>query len=197
MFTGIVRDTGTVENRRLDDDGATFSIRTSLEVDDFEIGESIAVDGVCLTVTATEDDDIFEVDLSPETLDRTTLGEHDEGDPVHLERALRVGDRLGGHFVQGHVDGVGRVAEMRRDGDAWLLEIDVPDAWAPYLIEKGSIAVDGVSLTINGVEEGRFSVAIIPHTDDVTRVGSYDVGDEVNIEVDMLGKYVEQFVVEE
>ena len=195
MFTGIVRDTGTIETRELDDDGATFGIRTSLDLETFEIGESIAVDGACLTVTAV-DEARFQVDLSPETLDRTTLGHHREGDDVHLERALQVGDRLGGHFVQGHVDGVGRLTEMREEGDAWILEIDVDKSWAPYLVEKGSIAVDGVSLTINDVEGARFQVAIIPHTDDVTRLTTYEVGDEVNIEVDMLGKYVEQFVVE-
>lgn len=193
MFTGLVTDIGRIARRSAGSDGATFTIETGLDTDDFEIGESIAVDGACLTVTAF-DDDSFQIDASPETLDRTTLGDRKVGDGVHLERALRLADRLGGHLVTGHIDGVGTLIERRPDGNAILLTFETPDAVAPYLLEKGSIAVDGVSLTINTVDDDRFGVAIIPHTADKTLLADYATGRPVNLEADLVGKYVRKFV---
>jgi riboflavin synthase len=189
MFTGIIKDLGRIVDVETGADGQRLSVGTDWETDSFELGESIAVDGVCLTVTDV-DDGRFDVDVSPETLDRTTLGELGAGDEVHLERALRVGDRLGGHFVQGHIDGVGTLVSRERDGDAWRLDFEAPEGVARWLVSKGSIAIDGVSLTVNAVDECRFSVAIIPHTADKTKLASYQPGDRVNLEADMLGKYV-------
>lgn len=193
MFTGLVKDIGQIEAVDEIDGGRRLAIRTGLETDDIEVGESIAVDGACLTVTAL-DGDTFSVDLSAETLAKTTFEAREAGDGVHLERALRVGDRLGGHFVQGHVDAVGRVRDRERDGEALRLSIEVPDGFERWLVPKGSITVDGVSLTVNDVDERRFGVALIPHTLDQTKLGSYRPGDGVNLEGDMLGKYVERLI---
>ena len=193
MFTGLVADIGTIAARTGSDDGATFTIETSFDVDDLDIGESIAVDGACLTVTATAEN-TFEIDASPETLARTTLGDRDVGDGVHLERAMKLSDRVGGHLVTGHVDGVGTLKERRADGNATILRFDTPDTVAPFLLEKGCIAVDGVSLTINDVGGSEFCVAIIPHTADKTLVADYQPGRPVNLEADLIGKYVRKFV---
>lgn len=194
MFTGIVEQLGTVAAvDREDTGGRTLEIRSAYEPESLEIGESIAVDGVCLTVSKLGAEE-FEVDLSPETLQRSTLSEVSAGEHLHLERALRVGDRLGGHFVQGHVDGVGEVSSQRREGDGWRVVIDVPNGLDRYLVEKGSVAVDGVSLTVAERSGSSFAVAIVPHTDDVTKFGDISVGTAVNIEVDMLGKYVERLM---
>ena len=193
MFTGLVKDVGKIFERSEGDDSVSFGIKTSLDVDDFDAGESIAVDGVCLTVT--EFDRVagaFEVDVSAETLRKTALGDRRVGDGVHLERALRVGDRLGGHFVQGHVDGVGELVDHRRDGDGWELDFRVPIALARLIIEKGSIAVDGVSLTAYNVGEETFTVTVVPHTSRHTNLVDYPVGRVVNLEADMLGKYVQK-----
>lgn len=193
MFTGLVADIGRIEKRRRHASGAKLTIGTSFDTDDLEIGESIAVDGACLTVTSTGDE-TFDVDVSPETLDRTTFGDLRVGDGVHLERALRLADRLGGHLVTGHIDGVGTVETRRRDGDTLLFEVGAPPSVAPYLLEKGSIAVDGVSLTINDVDAERFGLAIIPHTADKTLIADYRPGRPVNLEADLVGKYVRKFV---
>ncbi len=192
MFTGLVADIGTITRRRHDGDNTTISIETDFDTDDIDIGESIAVDGACLTVTAIGDN-TFDVDASPETLERTTLGDRSVGDGVHLERALRLSDRLGGHIVSGHVDGLGTLRDKTRDGNAWILTIEAPDEVALYLIEKGSITVDGISLTINGVDGNRFDLAIIPHTAEQTLIGDYEVGRSVNLEADIIGKYVHKF----
>lgn len=193
MFTGLVKDVGEIYERSEGDDSVSFGIETSLEVEDFDAGESIAVDGVCLTVTEFDGDaGAFEVDVSAETLRKTALGERRVGDGVHLERALRVGDRLGGHFVQGHVDGVGELVDRRRDGDGWELDFRVPVALSRLIIEKGSIAVDGVSLTAYNVGEETFTVTVVPHTSRHTNLVDYPVGRVVNLEADMLGKYVQK-----
>ncbi len=192
MFTGLVKDVGRlVEHEEHPEGGRRLGIRTDLQTDSFEIGESIAVDGACLTVTEV-DGDVFFIDLSPETLARTTLGDHEVGDGVHLERALRVGDRLGGHFVQGHVDAVGEVSDRADDGDAVVLRIEVPNGFERWLVDKGSITVDGVSLTVNAIEGREFELALIPHTLEETKFDAYRPGDTVNLEGDMLGKYVER-----
>jgi riboflavin synthase len=193
MFTGLVTDVGEIASVRRAARGRTFTIRTSWDTDELELGESIAVDGACLTVTSLADD-TFTIDASPETLSRTTLGDRQPGDGVHLERALRLADRLGGHLVLGHVDGVGRVVSRETQDNAILIGIEAPDSVAAYLIEKGSVTVDGVSLTVNSTIGNRFDVAIIPFTADETKLGEYRPGVRVNLEADVIGKYVRKFV---
>jgi len=166
-----------------------LAVETALDVDSIPLGGSVAVDGVCLTVVARRRRR-FEADLGPETLALTTLGERRTGDRVHLERPLRAGDPLGGHLVAGHVDGVGRVARARALGDALELRIAAPAAIAGYLAPKGSVAVDGVSLTVNRVQGATFSVTLIPHTLAVTKLGGLRPGDRVNLEADLLAKHV-------
>lgn len=194
MFTGLITDIGKILRvEPATTGGRVFVIATSYDIDDLELGESIAVDGACLTVTRRHDG-AFEIDASPETLARTTLGDRRQGEPVHLERALRVGDRLGGHFVLGHVDGVGHVRKKRRDGNAWVVDVEAPESVLPFLIEKGSVTLDGVSLTVNRVDANGFSVAIVPFTVEKTNLGSYTVGRAVNLEADVLGKYVHRIL---
>jgi riboflavin synthase len=178
VFTGLVREVGTVASF----DGSRLEITSSLSA---QIGDSIAIDGVCLTVVANEGSLAFEA--VGETLARTTLGELSEGVRVNLEPALRVGDALGGHYVQGHVDGVGTV---RSTGD--LTWFDAPPDLLRYVAEKGSVAVAGTSLTVAAVDERGFAVALIPHTLEVTTLGTLSPGDRVNLEVDILAKYVER-----
>lgn len=168
-------------------------LSTALDTRDFEAGESIAVNGVCLTVAGFRSG-AFEADASPETLQRSTLKDLRSGDPVNLERALRPIDRLGGHFVLGHVDDTGRLEGKRREGDFWFLRFAAAASVTHYLVEKGSVALDGVSLTVNTCDENALSVAVIPHTLERTNLSVRRPGDRVNIEVDILGKYVEKFV---
>ena len=189
MFTGLVEETGIITTRREVTDGLRLVIRASLVLAALRLGESIAVSGVCLTVVE-RDGDTFAVDCSPETLRRTTLGELGVGSPVHLERPLAADGRLGGHFVQGHVDGTGRVLWQRREGDSLLVAYSAPAGVAPYLVPKGSVTVDGVSLTVVDCSPTQFTVALIPHTLAVTRFDRLTTGDRVNLEADILAKYV-------
>jgi len=192
MFTGLVKDVGRIETIERRDSGTDrMTIATDLATEAFEIGESIAVDGACLTVVETTEG-TFSVDVSPETRSVTTLGNRTEGDALHLERALRVGDRLGGHFVTGHVDGMGEVTSVESAEDHRNITFRTPQAVARYLLPKGCIAVDGVSLTINAVDGARFEVTIVPHTERETKIGTYSAGDRVNLEADLLGKYVDK-----
>jgi riboflavin synthase len=193
MFTGLVADNARISSISKTGENWKVVIQTGFDLDTVELGESIAVDGACLTVTEMGND-TFAVEASPETLARTTLGERKIGDQVHLERALRVGDRLGGHMVLGHVDGVGKLVSKKRDKNAWLLDFEAPKNVARYLIEKGSVTIDGVSLTVNAVDNDRFGVAIIPHTAEHTNLTDHPVGRKVNLESDVIGKYVEKFV---
>lgn len=188
MFTGIVTDIGTVTAREARGD-TRFRIRTAYDTASIAIGASIACSGVCLTVVQ-KGEDWFTVDVSAETLSRTGLGNWREGSRINLERSLRVGDELGGHIVSGHVDGVGEVTMMKPEGDSLRIEIRAPDALAAFIAEKGSITVDGVSLTVNSVEGARFGVNLIPHTQQVTTLGSLKAGDRVNLEIDTLARYV-------
>jgi riboflavin synthase len=193
MFTGLIEGTGklkTVEPRGKD---MRLSIQASFDLEGFQTGESVAVDGVCLTVVSWQAR-AFTLDVSQETLSRTTLGQRSVGDEVNLERALRLGDRLGGHLVNGHVDGKARVMARKQRGDSLVFVFEVVAELGRYIIEKGSVAVNGVSLTVNRCDEQSFDVNIVPHTARVTTIGSLRVGDEVNIEVDIIGKYVERFV---
>lgn len=188
MFTGIVTDIGTVTAREARGD-TRFRIRTAYDTASIAIGASIACSGVCLTVVQ-KGEDWFTVDVSAETLSRTGLGNWREGSRINLERSLRVGDELGGHIVSGHVDGVGEVTMVKPEGDSLRIEIRAPDALAAFIAEKGSITVDGVSLTVNSVEGARFGVNLIPHTQQVTTLGSLKAGDRVNLEIDTLARYV-------
>jgi riboflavin synthase len=186
MFTGLVHGTGVIASA----DGGRFRIEAPLEL---SRGASIAVNGVCLTVVAT-DNGSFEVDVIEETLRRSSLGELAGGDLVNLETPLRVGDPLDGHIVQGHVDGTGTVAGTRRDGDSTVVGIEADPELLRYVVEKGSIAVDGVSLTVARVDDASFDVSLIPETLDRTNLGGTDTGRTVNLEVDIVAKYVERLV---
>ncbi len=191
MFTGIVEELGRVVAVEHGAASARLTLRGPTVTTDAVPGASIAVNGVCLTVV-TLGDDAFTVDVMAETLDRTTLGELGPGDPVNLERAMRADGRFGGHVVQGHVDGTATVVE-RVPGDRWeVVRLTLPAALAPYVVEKGSITVDGTSLTVASVDDEGFTVSLIPTTLALTTLGSREVGERVNLEVDVLAKYVER-----
>ena len=194
MFTGIVEELGTVRAVTPNAGGVRLALACTEVVTDARIGDSIAVNGCCLTVVALAPDG-WSADAQIETIDRTTLGDLAPGDPVNLERPMRLGDRLGGHLVLGHVDGVGTVAavEPLPDGST-RLRIRTPRGLARYLVEKGSVTVDGVSLTITDVAGDEFGVALIPHTLSVTTLGVRRPGDRVNLEADMVAKHIERLV---
>jgi len=189
MFTGIVEERGAV--RSAGPDRLEVACRTVAA--DTRVGDSISVNGVCLTAVEV-DEGRLAFDLSPETVKRTTLGDLAEDDPVNLERPVTLATRLGGHLVQGHVDGVGEVVEVEADGEGARMRVRAPDELSRYLVEKGSVAVDGVSLTVAGIEGARFEVALIPHTLDATTLGARGPGDRVNLETDVLAKYVERLM---
>jgi riboflavin synthase len=189
MFTGIVRELGTVDAF----DGSRLVVAASETTASAAIGDSVAVAGVCLTVVERHEGRLA-FDVVPETLARTALGRLERGSSVNLESSFRVGDQLGGHVVQGHVDAVGRVRSVAPDGDGRRIWFDAPDNVVRYCIEKGSIAVDGVSLTLAAFDDDGFEVALIPHTLAVTTLGRLEPGDEVNLEADVLGKVVERLV---
>ena len=192
MFTGLIQDIGVVE--RVIPGGMTdVWIRTALGAQDFALGESIAVDGACLTVVERAGE-LFRVQAAPETLRRTTLGARAPGSRVNLERALALGDRLGGHLVSGHVDAVSEVLEARPEGGSWVMHFRLSQDIAPFFIEKGSVAIDGVSLTVNSVGTDRFGVQLIPETQARTTLHARAVGERVNLEADMIGKYVARLV---
>jgi len=189
MFTGIIEATARVERAEPKGGGSRLVLATARPLAKLAIGESIAVAGACLTVTSMRERR-FTVEVSPETLRRTTLGGIRTGDRVNLERSLRVGDRLGGHIVLGHVDGVGTLESIKPDGDWVVYRFRAPRALAPYLVEKGSIAIDGVSLTVFACRAGKFTVALIPHTLAKTTLGTREPGDGVNLEADVLLKHI-------
>ena len=193
MFTGIIEDLGTVAAIKRSPTGAVLTIRTALPLARVTLGESIAINGACMTVTA-KGRGSFAMDISAESLRRTTLGELKPGDRVNLERCLTLGKLIGGHLVSGHVDGVGRIVSIKPEGDSRLYTFEVPAAQARYLVEKGSVAIDGISLTVFGIRGRRFSVALIPHTLKLTTLGFKRPGDAVNVESDMLVKYVERIL---
>ena len=193
MFTGIVEGTGVVRDMRSGRESVRLRIEAGCDIGGTGMGDSIAVSGVCLTVTEI-DGRTFEADVTVETIARTTLGRLRPGDRVNLERPVAVGDRLGGHVVQGHVDAVAHVVRLDPQGDAWWLEIDAPAAVARYIVEKGSVAVDGVSLTVSARSGTRFTACLIPHTCAVTTLGALGPGAPVNLEADILAKYVEHLL---
>lgn len=192
MFTGLVEGQGTVRVLQKDPNGVRLTIAPDpacFPVSETSLGDSISICGCCLTVVSFEDD-TFDFEAGEETLSKTNIGDLVEGSRVNLERSLAVGARLGGHFVQGHVDGVGQVDVIDRSGEWVDMWFRVPPELTSLMVPKGSICVDGISLTLVNVEDDRFSVALIPHTLEVTTLGQRDVGHAVNIEVDILGKYV-------
>ena len=193
MFTGIIEGLGTISAIRASGQGRRLTITSDFVMDQTGIGDSIAVDGACLTAVVVAGRR-FEVDVSPETLEKTTLGSSKVAQRVNLERALRLSDRLDGHLVSGHIDDTGVIKARQTSGNATNITIGVAESVARYLIRKGSVAVDGISLTINECDAASFSVSIIPHTGFVTTIGFKKVGEAVNIETDMIGKYVERFV---
>ncbi len=192
MFTGLIADLGSVEAIERDDAGATLRIRTRL-AGELSAGDSIAVNGVCLTAVDAGAG-TFRAEAMPETLARSSLGALGGGDAVNLELAMRLGDRLGGHIVQGHVDGTGTVVSTTAEGISRVVEIDVEPELARYLVEKGSVAVDGVSLTVSALREDGFAVSLIPETLERTTLGGLEAGARVNVEVDMLAKHVERLI---
>jgi len=196
MFTGLVQGKGKIIGMTRAKGDMMITINPLYELDACQIGESIAVNGACLTVTACQATGII-MDISGETLSRTTLGTLKQGDEVNLERALRLGDRLGGHLVQGHVDGIGRILAMERRQRYWLYRIGLEEELFRYVIEKGSIAVDGISLTINSCQNSYFEVNIIPETARQTTILNKKTGDTVNIETDIIAKYVEKILMKE
>lgn len=193
MFTGIVGAMGSVRRLTRRGEDALLEIGASLRLDDVRIGDSIAVSGACLTVTSLNDTG-FTADVSAETLLHTTLKSLKAGDPVNLEKALRVGDRLGGHIVQGHVDGVGRILEKTVRSQSVIFCIEIAPELCRYVVARGSITVDGISLTVNRCEKDRFYVNVIPHTAAVTTLGVKKASDTVNIETDILAKYLEKLI---
>lgn len=193
MFTGIIEEVGEISGIRRGSQSIEIEIKAEEILTDIQLGDSIATNGVCLTVTSFTENR-FTVDVMPETLRKSSLNDLQVGDKVNLERALRLKDRLGGHLVSGHIDGVGEIKQKRREDNAVLFTISLPAKLSKYVIPKGSIAVDGISLTIAELANHEFVVSIIPHTAKGTTLNEKKVGDIVNLEVDLIGKYVERML---
>ena len=190
MFTGIVEELGKIKSIQVKSQEATLEIQATEVLSDAKVGDSISVDGACLTVRFLTSE-TFTLDVSAETLRRTTLGERKVGEYVNLERSLRLSDRLGGHLVLGHVDEVATIRSWKDEGDASVMQISMSRITKPYVAYKGSITVDGVSLTVSNVLTDAFEVTLIPHTKDVTTFGTKRIGDTVNLEVDIVARYLE------
>ena len=195
MFTGIIEEIGVVNDVHRTSQGAVLNVGASEVLTDSKVGDSVAIDGVCLTMTQV-DSARFTADISAETLRRTTLGNRNRGDGVNLERSLQLNSRLGGHIVLGHVDDVGVISDWRDEGDSSTMRVSASSDVMRYVVFKGSICVDGISLTVANLSETEFEIALIPHTKQVTTIGEKRVGDRVNIEVDLLGRYVEKLLGE-
>jgi len=195
MFTGIVEEMGAVTSLEKTLAGTRMRILASTVMSDLKIGDSVSVNGACLTV-ATKGDRDFVVEISPETLSVTTLRHLEVGAPVNLERAMRLNERIGGHLVAGHVDAVGTIRSRRQEGNAIVFTIEAPADILRYCVSKGSITVDGISLTINEISDRSFIIAVIPHTAKMTTLGLKQVNDVVNLESDLIGKYVERLLQE-
>jgi riboflavin synthase len=193
MFSGIIEDLGSIASIAQGAEGVVLTLRTGLPIAKIKIGDSIAVSGACLTVTAKGRGTV-RMDVSAETLRRTSLGDLKAGDRVNLERCLTLNTLLNGHIVAGHVDSVGRIVSIKPEGDSKLYTFEVPANEARYLVEKGSVAIDGISLTVFSIRGRRFSCELIPHTLKVTTMGFRQPGDKVNIESDMMAKYVERIL---
>ncbi len=196
MFTGIIEEIGTVSSIKFISDSCQIHINASKILDDCKEGDSIAINGACLTVTKVLTNG-FIADIMPETVRRTNLKDLKVGDKVNLERALRPTDRMGGHIVAGHVDGIGKIVSFKTEGIASLMDVEVPGELTKYIAVKGSICVDGVSLTITKVSNSEFQVSLIPFTKQNTVLGLKQPGDSVNIEVDMLARYIERLIMKQ
>ncbi|UOE92439.1 riboflavin synthase [Alkalihalobacillus sp. LMS39] len=195
MFTGIIEEKGKIGAIQQKNEAIVMTIEANVILEDVHLGDSIAVNGVCLTVTSFTTKS-FTVDLMPETVRNTSLKLLSRGSNVNLERAMAAGGRFGGHFVSGHVDGIGTIIKKQPVDNAIYYEIEVPQELRRYFIVKGSVAIDGTSLTVFGVSDSTFTVSIIPHTVQETIIGDKGVGDIVNLECDMIGKYIEQFITQ-
>ncbi len=193
MFTGLIEDVGKIAALRIENHAAVLTVETKLPLGEMSRGASIAVNGACLTVVK-KTAKAFIVDVSPETLKRTSLRELAVGSAVNLERPMRLADPLGGHLVTGHVDGLAKILAMSTDGEFTVIRFAVPALMTPLLVRKGSVAIDGISLTVNDCRRGRFSVAIIPYTLQHTNLRARRVGDRVNVETDLIGKYVQSLL---
>jgi len=193
MFTGIIEAVGTISGIKTHGQGKVLNIETGMDLSQCKIGDSIAVNGACLTAVTLRKNS-FSVDMAPETVARTTFQKKTPGSRVNLERALRLSDRLDGHLVSGHIDGTGTILSIQKLSNAVILTIGVSDTLAGEMIEKGSVAIEGISLTINKVMDNAFELSVIPHTAQITTIAYLKVGDMVNIETDMLGKYVKRFL---
>lgn len=193
MFTGIVEEIGEIKNIKKGSKSSVLTIKASKVLDDTAIGDSIMTNGVCLTVTDMNAGE-FKADVMSETLNRTALNSLTQGSRLNLERALNLQTRLGGHMVSGHIDGTGIIKNFRKDDNAVWVTIETEEKLLRYIIEKGSIAIDGISLTVAAVSDKDFQVSIIPHTADETTLLSRKIGDQVNLEVDLIGKYVEKLL---
>jgi riboflavin synthase len=198
MFTGIIESFGTIKAIGSRGEGKVLQINCDLDLSETRIGDSIAVNGACLTATGV-DKQSFKVDMAPETVQRTTFKHLNVGSRVNIERALKLSDRIDGHLVSGHIDGTGTIASIERKSNALILKIKVPTELGEEMIEKGSVAVEGISLTINQIldsgSDKEFQISIIPHTAAITTIGLKRPGDEVNIETDMIGKYIKQILI--
>jgi len=193
MFTGIVEEMGAVKALRREAGAARLTVSASTVLGNTVLGDSICVNGVCLTVVQIGTSD-FSADVALETMKVTNLGELHTGQKVNLERALQLSARIGGHLVTGHVDAVGRMREKRQEGNSWRIFFDAPEKALRYIIQKGSVAIDGISLTVADVDKAGFSIAMIPHTAKLTTLGFKSSGDSVNLETDIIGKYVERLL---
>jgi riboflavin synthase len=193
MFTGIIEGLGIIQRISSSGRGKRLTIEADFNLDGTKIGDSIAVSGACLTAVTLEGRR-FTADVSPETVSKTTFSKANIGDKVNLERALRLSDRLDGHLVSGHIDGIGIIRQRKTLDNAMIITIGIPEILSRYMIPKGSVAADGISLTVNRCDTQSFDVSIIPHTAKLTTIGFKNIGEDVNIETDMIGKYVERFV---
>lgn len=196
MFTGIIEELGTVKDIKKDSKGARLSISAKTVLEGLKTGDSITVNGACLTAVNISNNS-FEADVAPETLKKTNLGTLKNSSKVNLERALRLSDRLGGHLVTGHIEATGKIKEKKSAGNSYLFFIEAPKEILKYVVPKGSIAIDGISLTVVDVTDRSFSIAVIPHTMAVTTLGTKGAGDTVNLETDIIGKYVEKMLLKE
>ena len=193
MFTGIIEELGEVNNIKRGNKAIVLTIKANKVVEDVKLGDSIATNGVCLTVTDFSESE-FKVDVMPETMRKSSLGELNVGDQVNLERALKLSDRLGGHLVSGHIDGMGKITDKQRESNAILITITPDPELLKNIIAEGSIAIDGISLTVAELNSDSFVVSIIPHTNEITTLPHKNIGDVVNLETDMIGKYVKRMM---
>jgi riboflavin synthase len=193
MFTGLIEEVGEINSVTRKGNSAQIKVRAGKILKDTKLGDSISTNGVCLTVTE-KTSNTFTVDVMPETMKRTNLKNFKYGSKVNLERALRVGDRLDGHMVSGHIDGLGKISNYLKEDNAVWITVEADKSLLKYIIEKGSIAIDGTSLTVAYVDDRSFKVSIIPHTGEATTLLDKKIGDEVNLECDMVGKYIEKFM---